>query len=146
MPWIERRTVSFQIPLNSTLTWHLIADGLTSNTPKDGEINDDVSNQQDATNSVYWSFLKTSSTCFGRQTRPSSGALFDCIYSFWYNAPILLLSAGWTLNLLGTSVATSHGLVSTAVVARRVATVSNMPSAGRGYYSRIRKAYVADRL
>ena len=31
-----------------------------------------------------------SSTCFRRQTRPSSGALFDCIYSFWYNAPILL--------------------------------------------------------
>jgi len=26
----------------------------------------------------------------GDKTRPSSGALFDCIYSFWYNAPILL--------------------------------------------------------
>ena len=29
----------------------------------------------------YWSF-QIRSTCFGRQTRPSSGALFDCIYSF----------------------------------------------------------------
>ena len=29
------------------------------------------------------------STCFGRCFRPSSGAL-DCIYSFWYNPPILL--------------------------------------------------------
>jgi len=27
-----------------------------------------------------------SPTCFGRQIHPSSGALFDCIYSFWYNA------------------------------------------------------------
>jgi len=27
-----------------------------------------------------------------KKTRPSSGALFDCIYSFWYNAPILLLA------------------------------------------------------
>ena len=26
----------------------------------------------------------------GRQTRPSSGALFHCLYRFWYNAPILL--------------------------------------------------------
>ena len=38
----------------------------------------DVSNKQDATNSVYWSFywsIWICSTCFGRQTRPSSGAL-----------------------------------------------------------------------
>jgi len=34
--------------------------------------------------------FKISFTCFGQQTRPSSGALFDCIYSFWFNAPILL--------------------------------------------------------
>ena len=27
---------------------------------------------------------------FRTQIHPSSGALFDCIYSFWYNAPILL--------------------------------------------------------
>jgi len=26
----------------------------------------------------------------GKQTRPSSGTLFECIYSFWYNAPMLL--------------------------------------------------------
>jgi len=51
----------------------------------------DVSNQQDATNYIYWSFY-ISSTCFGQQTRPSSGAPFDCIYSFWYNAPIQLLT------------------------------------------------------
>jgi len=30
------------------------------------------------------------STRFGGQTHPSSGALFDCIYSFLYNSPILL--------------------------------------------------------
>ena len=36
-------------------------------------------------NSVYWLFywsIWICSTCFGRQTRPSSGALFYCIYSF----------------------------------------------------------------
>jgi len=33
-----------------------------------------------------------SPTCFGRKIRPSSGAIFDCIYSFWYNAPTLLLT------------------------------------------------------
>jgi hypothetical protein len=33
---------------------------------------------------------EVSPTCFGRQIRPSSGALFDYIYSFWYNAPTLL--------------------------------------------------------
>ena len=32
-----------------------------------------------------------SSTCFGRCFRPSSGAL-DCIYSFWYCPPLLLLA------------------------------------------------------
>jgi len=32
-----------------------------------------------------------SSTCFGRCLRPSSGAL-DCIYSFWYCTPVLLLA------------------------------------------------------
>ena len=32
-----------------------------------------------------------SSTCFGRFLRPSSGAL-DCIYSFWYCPPLLLLA------------------------------------------------------
>jgi len=40
--------------------------------------NNDVSNQQDATIFVYWSFywyIWISSICFGRQTRPSSGAL-----------------------------------------------------------------------
>ena len=45
----------------------------------------DVSNQQYATIFVYWSFYSSiwiCSTCFGRQIRPSSGALFDCIYSF----------------------------------------------------------------
>ena len=31
-----------------------------------------------------------SPTCFGRPIRPSSGALFDYIYSFWYNAQTLL--------------------------------------------------------
>ena len=30
-----------------------------------------------------------SSTCFGRQFRPSSGAL-DCVYSLWYNAPTVM--------------------------------------------------------
>jgi len=41
-------------------------------------MNDDVSNQQDATIVVYWSFYRSiwvCFTCFGRQTRPSSGAL-----------------------------------------------------------------------
>ena len=27
-----------------------------------------------------------------RQIRSTSGALFDCIYSFWYNSPTLLLT------------------------------------------------------
>ena len=49
----------------------------------------DISNEQVATNSVYWSF-SISPTCFGRQIRTSSGALFDWIYSLWHNAPILL--------------------------------------------------------
>ena len=46
---------------------------------------DDVSNQQDATNSVYWSFywsIWICSTCFGRQTRPSSGALLTVYTAF----------------------------------------------------------------
>ena len=40
--------------------------------------NNDVSNQQDATNSVYWSFYRSTricSTCSGRQIRPPSGAV-----------------------------------------------------------------------
>jgi len=41
---------------------------------------------------LYWYFFKISCACFGRQTRPSSGARFDCTYSFRYNAPILLLT------------------------------------------------------
>jgi len=54
---------------------------------------EDVNNQQDATNSVCWSFywsIWICSTCFGRQTRSSSRVRFDCMYSFWYNAPMLL--------------------------------------------------------
>jgi len=49
-------------------------------------VNDD---QQDATILAY--LFLVSSTCFGRCLRPSSGAL-DCIYSFWYCPPILLLA------------------------------------------------------
>ena len=33
--------------------------------------------------------MSISSTCFGRQFRPSSGAL-DCVYSWCYNAPTML--------------------------------------------------------
>jgi len=33
--------------------------------------------------------ISFSSTCFGRQFRPSLGAL-DCVYSLWYNAPTVL--------------------------------------------------------
>jgi len=33
--------------------------------------------------------ISISSTCFGRQSRPSSGAL-DCVYSLWYSAPTML--------------------------------------------------------
>ena len=40
----------------------------------------------------FINLFKISSTCFGRQIRPSSGALFDCIYSYYYNAPTLLLT------------------------------------------------------
>ena len=35
-------------------------------------------------------FKKSAQHISGRQFRPSSGARFDCIYSFWYNAPPLL--------------------------------------------------------
>ena len=31
-------------------------------------------------------FFLISPTCFGRQICPSSGAPFECIYGFWYNA------------------------------------------------------------
>ena len=34
----------------------------------------------------------------GRQIRPSSGALFDCMYSFWYN-PATLLPTGATVEM-----------------------------------------------
>jgi len=54
--------------------------------------NDDVSNQQDAIIFVYWSFywsIWICSTCFGRQTRPSPGAILTYI-RLWYNAPISL--------------------------------------------------------
>ena len=37
----------------------------------------------------YWS-IWISSTCFGQQTRQSSGVRFDCMCSFWFNAPLLL--------------------------------------------------------
>jgi len=33
--------------------------------------------------------ISISSTCFGQQFRPSSGAL-DCVYSLWYKAPTML--------------------------------------------------------
>jgi len=33
--------------------------------------------------------ISISSTCFGRQFRPSSGAL-DCVYSLWHNTPAML--------------------------------------------------------
>jgi len=33
--------------------------------------------------------ISISSTCFGREFRPSSGAL-DCVYSLWYKAPMML--------------------------------------------------------
>jgi hypothetical protein len=46
--------------------------------------------QQDATIWLIYLFLM-SSTCFGRCLHPSSGAL-DCIYSFCYCPPILLLA------------------------------------------------------
>jgi len=55
--------------------------------------NNDVRNQQDATNSIYWSF-QISSKCFRWQTCPSSGALFNCVYSFRFKAPILLRTGG----------------------------------------------------
>ena len=48
----------------------------------------DVNNQQGATTFSFINLLN-SALHFGRQIRPSSGALFDCIYSFWYNAPTL---------------------------------------------------------
>jgi len=38
--------------------------------------------------------ISISSTCFGRQFRPSSGAL-DCVYSLWYEA-LTMLPAGST--------------------------------------------------
>jgi len=33
--------------------------------------------------------ISISSTCFGQEFRPSSGAL-DCVYSLWYKAPTML--------------------------------------------------------
>jgi hypothetical protein len=36
--------------------------------------------------------IPISSTCFRRWFRPSSGAL-DCVYSSWYNAPMMLLAS-----------------------------------------------------
>jgi len=49
-----------------------------------------IDDQQDAT---FWLIYlyPISSTCFGQCFRPSSGAL-DCIYSFWYSPPMLLLT------------------------------------------------------
>ena len=35
--------------------------------------------------------ISISSTCFGREFRPSSGAL-DCAYSLWYKAPTMLVT------------------------------------------------------
>ena len=35
---------------------------------------------------------------FRATNSPISGALFDCIYSFWYNAPTLLLTAAVSVH------------------------------------------------
>ena len=50
----------------------------------------DVSNQRDPTTFSFIRLFKISPTCFRPQIRPSSGTLFNSIYSFWYNAPTLL--------------------------------------------------------
>ena len=46
-----------------------------------------INSQLDATIIVLL-IISISSTCFGLQFRPSSGAL-DCVYSLWYNAPTM---------------------------------------------------------
>jgi hypothetical protein len=51
----------------------------------------DVSNQRDAT--IFFrllTFFKSGLHVSGDKIRSSSGALFDCIYSYWYNAPTAL--------------------------------------------------------
>jgi hypothetical protein len=48
-----------------------------------------INDQKDAPFFWFIYLFSIRSTCFGRCFRPSSGAL-DCIYSFWYCAPILL--------------------------------------------------------
>jgi len=47
-----------------------------------------INSQLDAT-IILLLIFSISWTCFGRQFRPSSGAL-DCVYSLWYNAPAML--------------------------------------------------------
>jgi len=46
-------------------------------------------NSQLDTTIIILLITSISSTCFGRQLRPSSGAL-DCVYSLWYKAPTML--------------------------------------------------------
>jgi len=48
-----------------------------------------ISSQLDATIIILLLTISISLTCFGRQFRPSSGAL-DCVYSVWYKAPTML--------------------------------------------------------
>ena len=62
-----------------------------------------VNNQLDVTITVLL-IISISSTCFGRQFRPSSGAL-DCVYSLWYNAPTMLPAGsivGALYHIIGT--------------------------------------------
>ena len=139
MPWIEPGP----FPSESSSTQHSLSilPLTVLNTPQDGEIN--------LRSSVIWcgegwSLVPDVSKRHISPILKSQSSRKNILGQFspWRSCN----GAGWTLNLLGTTVATPHGLVPTAVVAGRVTAGSNFPSAGWGYYSRIRNAYVSGRL
>ena len=56
----------------------------------------DVSNQQNATNFSFINLFKSALYVLGDKFAHHQEHFFDCIYSFWYNAPTLLpIGATW---------------------------------------------------
>ena len=60
----------------------------------DTKLHNEAHNQQDATTFSFINIFNSALHVSGRQIRPSSGALFDCICSFWYTATTLLPTGG----------------------------------------------------
>ena len=54
--------------------------------------------------------MSISSTCFGRQFRPSSGAL-DCVYSLWYKTPTMLPAGDQVTSRQRYTTSCKHSLV-----------------------------------